>query len=95
MDCVAPPSKGGRRNPSVTSSRFLVAKGGLFGFSTGVNVDLHQLWNSLVVVQVVPDCRLNVMTCPKVWRCGVVCCRWGGGNNHGYIYNSFHRNGVK
>ena len=28
MDCVAPPSsKGGRRNPSVTSSRFLVAKG--------------------------------------------------------------------
>ena len=27
MDCVAPPSKGGRRNPSVTLSRFLVAKG--------------------------------------------------------------------
>ena len=27
MDFVAPPSKRGRRNPSVTSSRFLVAKG--------------------------------------------------------------------
>ena len=27
MNCAAPPSKGGRRNPSVSSSRFLVAKG--------------------------------------------------------------------
>ena len=27
MDCVAPLRKGGRRNPSVTSSKFLVAKG--------------------------------------------------------------------
>ena len=27
MDCVAPPLKGGRRNPSVSSSRFLVATG--------------------------------------------------------------------
>ena len=27
MDCVAPASKGGRRNPSVSSSKFSVAKG--------------------------------------------------------------------
>ena len=27
MDCVAPPRRGGGRNPSVSSSRFLVAKG--------------------------------------------------------------------
>ena len=27
MDCVTPPSRGGRRNPSVSSSRFSVAEG--------------------------------------------------------------------